>query len=219
MLITSLNIKEIQIRKLVEKVKELEKIVSVKSSKSLDTFKWDLCDYGCNLEKVLQSHRSKKNKREILRDNNSIPEMMLHLSPLHSERIEELNESLSFNPSEINFYDCPLCEECSIKKTVFEIHLAQIQNVHDCCDCDKCIECTFKKVSNPKDFSCFICEKDFQDQDSYKHHLKFLQECSVACGICFNCIECAVHRRWKHMEWVLQEDGIMVFKERDQHRV
>ena len=118
-----------------------------------------------------------------------------------------------------NVYDCPLCEECSIKKTVFEIHLAKIHNVHDCCDCDKCIEFAFKKVSDSEDFSCFICEKDFQDRDSYKHHLKFLHECSDACGIFFNCIECAVNRRWKHMEWVLQEDETMLFKEIDQHRV
>ena len=153
--------------KLEEKVKELEKIVSAKSSTSLETFKCDLCDYCCDSEKVLKTHRSKKHKRETLR-YNSIPETPFHLSPLHSERIEEFNESRSSIPSENNIYDCPLCEECSIEKTEFEIHLAKIHNVHDCCDCDKCIECAFKKVSDSEDFSCFICEKDCQDRDSYK---------------------------------------------------
>ena len=124
LLITSLNIKEIQIVKLEEKVKELEKIVSAKSSTSLETYKCDLCDYWCDLEKNLKSHRSKKHKRETLRDN-SVLETTLHLSPLHSERIEEFNESLSSSPSENNVYDCPMCEECSIEKTVFEIHFSQ----------------------------------------------------------------------------------------------
>ena len=87
--------------RLEEKVKELENIVSAKSSTSLETFKCDLCDYCCDSEKVLKSHRSKKkHKRETLR-YNSIPETPLHLSPLHSERIEEFNESLSYITYEI----------------------------------------------------------------------------------------------------------------------
>ena len=64
LLITSLNIKEIQIVKLEEKVKELEKIVAAKSSTSLGTFKCDLCDYCCDSEKVLKSHRSKNVKEK-----------------------------------------------------------------------------------------------------------------------------------------------------------
>ena len=85
------------------------------------------------------------------------------------EKVKELEKIVSAKNSTSletfkcdNFYDCPLCEECSIEKILFEIHLAKIHNVQDGCDCDRCIKCTFKKVSDSEDFFCFICEKDFK---------------------------------------------------------
>jgi hypothetical protein len=166
LLITSLNIKEIQIMKLEEKVKELEKIVSAQSITSLENFKCDFCDFCCDSEKAPKSHKSKKHKREALRDN-LIPETTLHLSPLHSvdERAEALysppqpeDEDQHQIPKVLQF-KCDMCGHESGS-------LAALQG-HKSIKHDFFIPHTAKWDKN----KCHICNISFKDTALFKSHM------------------------------------------------
>ena len=87
LVVTSLNIKEIELRKLEKKVTELEKKLS---SQSL--FKCDVCDFSSSSETILKRHKSTKHKKETLREEN-ISETSLEVSPVKGERSHELNKS------------------------------------------------------------------------------------------------------------------------------
>ena len=95
--VTSLNIKEIEILKLEEKVKELEMKLQAKEVCPSVYLKFDLCEYSCTSQTVLKNHRSKKHKQEIMRDNIK-NETLLELLQVHVVRNEEFNKSLHVTP-------------------------------------------------------------------------------------------------------------------------
>ena len=227
LVITTLNIKEIEITKLQDKVEELGKIISMKGIPSSGEFKCEICEYCCNSEKILKSHKSKKHKRETIREQ-FIHENSLELSPVHGTCVEEFNESTSISPIFQNattemyeLYDCPLCEEGSIEKAVFKTHLTELHDVQATCDCEERIDCVLKEVSSSQTFTCTICEQVLQDEVSLTNHLKEKHKCSDKCGVCYECIDCALERRWAPAErgWFLDESGNMVKVLEDGHIV
>ena len=95
LVITSLNIKDIEIKKLEEKVTELESQLNNKAFSVQSSFKCDIYDYSCSSETVLKRHKSTKHRKETLREEN-ICETSLKISPVKGERNHELNK---FHPS------------------------------------------------------------------------------------------------------------------------
>ena len=81
-MVTSLNIKEIELRKLEKKVTELENKLSSQSS-----FKCDVCDFSSSSETILKRHKSTKHKKETLREEN-ISETSIEVSPVKDERAQ-----------------------------------------------------------------------------------------------------------------------------------
>ena len=84
-------------------------------------------------QKSAQEAQKNKNKIEALRDQ-LITENLLHLSSPKSEKIRELRGYLSpifpkNTPKIIVVFHCPICEEWYIEKTMFDIQLAEINNV------------------------------------------------------------------------------------------
>ena len=80
-MITSLNIKDIEIKKLEEKLTELESQLNNKSFSVKSSFKCDICNYSCSSETVLKCHKSTKHRKETLREEN-IFETSLKISPV-----------------------------------------------------------------------------------------------------------------------------------------
>ena len=104
LVITSLNIKDIEIRKLEEKVTELEIQLNNKAFSVQSYFKCDICNYSCSYETVLKRHKSTQHRKETLREEN-IFETSLKMSPVKGERNHELNKSDLFIPSSISVFE------------------------------------------------------------------------------------------------------------------
>ena len=105
-MITSLNIKDIEIKKLEEKVTELESQLNNKAFSVQLSFKCDICDYSCSSETVLKRHKSTKHRKETLREEN-IFKTLLQLPTKKGERAHELNKSDSLIPSSISVFEEP----------------------------------------------------------------------------------------------------------------
>ena len=69
--------------------------------------------------------------------------------------------------------------------------------------------------------SCSICEDILPNEINFRKHLKETHKCSDTCGVCYECIDCALKRRWapeergRHMD----ESGNMVKIGEDGHIV
>ena len=74
-----------------------------------------------------------------------------------------------------------------------------------------------KDVSHSETFSFCISEDMFYEAVILKNHLKENYECSDTCGICFECIDCALDRRWRG--WSMDKSGNMVMVHEDRHIV
>jgi hypothetical protein len=139
--LNSLQTKEIEIKKLEEKLNLLEKSVNSLS----ETFKWDQCPYSCSSTTSLKSHITKKHKNETLR-STVFEESARRLSPEKdapraadpSTTVESKCPAIPLNGWEPN--TCGSCNEIFANNLMFMEHMVknhglQFNSAEYCYDC------------------------------------------------------------------------------------
>ena len=216
LVVTSLNIKEIEIIKLEEKVNELEKKLEAKDLISPVSFQCDICEFHGSSQSVLKRHKSTKHKGETLREDVT-SEISLEMSPEKSERLCEFDKSISLSPfsnQDVDrpsfICDCPHCGESFTEEFCLKSHLSKIHDLFELCPCGECVDCILKELCDSEKPTCTICENTIKDLGTLKIHLKNDHDCIDKCGVCHECIDCVINGRWKPMEWIVKPNGTMV---------
>ena len=205
----TLKTKELEIKKLIEKVENLEKIIeSQEIPTSENEFKCSLCKYSCKSDTVLKRHSSRKNNTETLRKSSAqdSKSKSIQLSPVSDKRVDYKEDN---SPT---VYKCTICEFSSKSEKVLKDHknkqhMEEIIREVPFLEASLEMSPVFRKrsevtsISMSSDFSpskqfpgskCPLCEEYFYHEKDFEVHMRDIHKLEEKCSKCSDCVECVL---------------------------